>query len=146
MRFGEDEFQNLLLGGSHFFGFGWSDVIKAGEMKEAMDDVEGEFLSCAMAELGSACSGNVRTDKNLAIRKGDDIRRARYVEKIAVHFCHGAGAEDSDLDARQRDQFGVVFFGKSEAVGNGCCCEALQKLAVVGDGASIVGSGCFQQR
>lgn len=109
----------MLLRGGHFFGLERSEVIKAGEVQKTVNDIESEFLSCAVAKLWSARGSKVRADENLAIGKCDDIRCPRDIKKFTVHFCHGAGTKDADLQTRQRSQLSLVFYCQGETTRKG---------------------------
>ena len=104
------------MGGGHAFFFGGDDVVVAGEVKEAVDGVEGEFGGGIVAKLSGAVRCDVSAHEDFAVGEGDDIGRAGDAEEVAVDFRHGTRAEDRDLNGREGGEFGVVFFCNGEAV------------------------------
>ena len=128
-----------MLGGGHAVLFGGGGVVVAGEVQEAVDGVEGEFGGGVVAKFAGAGGGDRGADEDFAVGEGDDIRRAGDAEEVAVDFCHGASAEDRDLDGRERGEFGVVFFRQGEAAGEGVNYQSLQRAVVVSNSPTAVG-------
>ncbi len=66
-------------------------------MQQAVDDVEREFLHHAVSVLGGAAFRGVRAHDDLAVCKGDHIRRAGHVHELPVDARDDGIADDGDF-------------------------------------------------
>ena len=78
-------------------GAGCGFVIKATEMKEAMHEVETQ-LECHRGSEGARLAlRRFGTDHDLAVLKGDDVGRARFVEEPLVQPGHAPVGNENNV-------------------------------------------------
>jgi len=128
----EDFLEDFFLGGGHSAGLGGRGVVVAGEVEEAVDDVEGEFAGGVVAEFPGAAGSDGGTDEDFAVGKCDDIGGSGDAEKVAVGLGHGARAEDCDFNGGQGCEPGVVFFREGKAAGKRGAGEGFEADRIVG--------------
>ena len=74
-----------ILNAVHPHAVARSDVVVAVQVQQAVDDVEREFLDGAVPVLRRTTLRGVRTHDNLAVIKGDHVRRAGHAHELPVH-------------------------------------------------------------
>ena len=79
-------------------------VIMPGEVEKAMDAIQGELGSDIVAELPGTRFRDIGTDKNLAVRKCEDVGCTPDVEKLPVEPRHRAAADHCALDVLEPDE------------------------------------------
>jgi len=108
--------EDALLRFGHLRGFGGIVVVPAGEVEEAVDEVEGHFVLEIGSVVGGLTCGGFDADEDFAVVKGDDIRGRRVFQKLAMHARDFGVVDECGLDFRQRGQHALVArFGGGEA-------------------------------
>ena len=54
------------------------------QMKQAMDDVQLQLALERVSKPAGMALGGSEADENLAVRKGDDIGRTRFIKELPV--------------------------------------------------------------
>jgi len=67
-------------------------------MEQPVQTIKQDFLIQLQSILRQAILRHGRTDHNLAVRKGNDIRLGWVAEKIAVDPSHGCSVDQDKLD------------------------------------------------
>jgi len=94
--------EDAALGGAHGAALRRRPVVEAGEMEEAVDEVEGEFGVRTAAELAGDEDGAFGADDDLtetvAEVEADDIGGAGVVEELLVDCRDGVVVNDGDAE------------------------------------------------
>ena len=97
----QNPLQQLLLRDGHFLGQDRRGVVVAGEVEEAVEGVEEDFLVGFEAVFRRAITGDSGADEDFAVREGDDIRLGRIVHELAVDARDGGAVDQDDVDFRE---------------------------------------------
>ncbi|OHE76553.1 MAG: hypothetical protein A2107_09860 [Verrucomicrobia bacterium GWF2_62_7] len=94
--------KDAALGGAHGAALRRCPVVEAGEMEEAVDEVEGEFGVRTAAELAGDDDGALGADddfaKTVAEVEADDVGGTGMVEKLLVDRGDGSVVNDGDAE------------------------------------------------
>lgn len=127
---GAEQGEGAVFGGALAAFFGGLEVVVAGEVEPAVDDVAEELFREGQVVAGGVGEGGVHGDADVAgvveggiALEGDDIGRSRIVEKVGVEAGEGGVGEESDGEFAKRDAArgsdGVFQLGAGAAAAGG---------------------------
>ena len=79
-------------------------IIPAGEMQQAVDDVERQFVVECLPVLHGLTRGGFRADQDFAVVEGDDVRRCRVLKEFAVDAGDLVVRDEANFDLFERPQ------------------------------------------
>ena len=97
----QNPLQQLLLRDGHFLGQDRRGVVVAGEVEEAVEGVEEDFLVGFEAVFRRAITGDSGADEDFAVGKGDDVGFGGVAEDVAVDAGHGGAVDEDEVNRRE---------------------------------------------
>lgn len=105
----------------HEIAFQRINVIPTGQMKQAVDEVKGDFSFVGVGVFKSLACCGIQTDEDFAVVKRDDVCGGGVIEKLGVNVGNGGIADEADFDLLKGCQrsFGKFQLGQAEGQGRG---------------------------
>jgi len=103
----QDTLQQSRLRPRHFLRERGRGVVVTGQVKQAMERVEQDFVPDFETIFPGAILSHGRADEDFAVGKSDDIGLGWITEEIAMHAGHGGAVDEHEVNRGEMSRQGA---------------------------------------